>query len=68
MIGIPEPCADLVYLLIDDLLHTLEERVERYYRVWCSSGAARLVSSTAVRTFNAAGYLLEVIRRASIDP
>ena len=59
-IGIPEPCTDILFLLIDDLLHTSEAKVDRYYRVWSSSGAAMLVASTAVRSFNAAGCLIEV--------
>jgi hypothetical protein len=65
-IGIPEPCTDIVHLLIDDLLHMSEEKVERYYRVWCRSGAATLVSSTTTRSFNAAGCLVEVSHRAAI--
>jgi hypothetical protein len=59
-IGIPEPCTDIMFLLIDDLLHTSEAKVDRYYRVWSSSGSAMLMSSTTVRSFNAAGYLDEV--------
>ena len=62
-IGIPEPCTDIVHLLIDDLLHMSEEKVDRYYRVWCSSGEATLVSSTTARSFNAAGCLVEVRHR-----
>ncbi len=59
-VGIPEPCTDIMFLLIDDLLHTSEAKMDRYYRVWRSSGSAMLMSSTTVRSFNAAGYLVEV--------
>eukprot|EP00291_Cryptomonas_curvata_P030525 CAMPEP_0172214248 /NCGR_PEP_ID=MMETSP1050-20130122/38053_1 /TAXON_ID=233186 /ORGANISM="Cryptomonas curvata, Strain CCAP979/52" /LENGTH=241 /DNA_ID=CAMNT_0012895191 /DNA_START=2158 /DNA_END=2880 /DNA_ORIENTATION=- len=69
-IGIPEPCTDLVYLLIDDLIHKASEKLDRYHRVWCSSGEAMLVSSTTTRSFNAAGKLVEIqlqIRAISAD-
>jgi hypothetical protein len=59
-IGLPERCTDIVYLLIDDLLHKTNVRVDRYYRVWCSSGKVMLVSSTTARSFNATGNLVEV--------
>jgi hypothetical protein len=59
-IGIPEPCTDIVYLLVDDILHMSDERVDRYYRVWCSSGTAMLVSSTTTKVFNTSGYAVEV--------
>jgi hypothetical protein len=61
-IGIPGPCKDIVYLLIDDLLHMSEVSVDKYYRVWRSSGASMLVSSTTSRHFNDAGNLIEVCR------
>ena len=64
-VGIPESSRDIVYLLIDDLLHMSGEKVERYFRVWSSSGACMLVSSTTARSFNAAGFLLEVSRPSS---
>jgi hypothetical protein len=66
-IGIPESCTDIMYLLIDDLLHMSEQRVDRFFRIWCSSGAAMLVSSTIIRSFNAAGLLVEVSRHASVE-
>jgi hypothetical protein len=59
--GIPEPCTDIMFLLIDDLLHMSEANVERYYRVWRNSGSAMLMSSTTVRSFNSVGYLDEVV-------
>ncbi len=59
-IGFPEHATDIVYLLVDDLLHMSEARVERYHRVWCSSGAAMLVSSTTIRSFDTAGNLAQV--------
>ncbi len=59
-LGIPDPCTDILYLLIDDLLHMSETSVERYHRVWCSSGAAMLVSSTTTRSFNTTGHLAQV--------
>jgi hypothetical protein len=64
-IGIPEPCTDILHLLIDDLLHMSERSVERYHRVWCSSGAAMLVSSTTTRSFNTTGHLLQVSHHVS---
>ncbi len=60
-IGIPEPCTDIMNLLIDDLLtQPWDKQMDRYYRVWSSSGEAILVSSTTLRRFNAEGYLYEV--------
>jgi hypothetical protein len=59
-VGIPKLCTDIVYLLIDDLLHISEKKAHRCYRVWSSSGSAMLVSSTTIKFFNAAGYLVEV--------
>jgi hypothetical protein len=59
-IGIPGLCRDIVYLLIDDVLHMSEERVHRYFRVWSSSGAVMLVSSTTDRHFDSTGILIEV--------
>ena len=59
-LGIPKLCTDIVHLLIDDLLHISEEKTERYYRVWCRSGSATLVSSTTVRNFNATRNLAKV--------
>jgi hypothetical protein len=66
-IGIPEPCTDILYLLIDDVLHMSEMRLDRYYRVWFSTGSAMLVASTTTRTFNAAGSLIEVSRRDPVE-
>jgi hypothetical protein len=58
--GVPDQCTDIMYLLIDDVLHISEERVERYYRVWCRPEAAMLVSSSITRSFDAAGYVEKV--------
>ena len=66
-LGIPKLCTDIVHLLIDDLLHILEEKAERYYRVWCRSGSAILVSSTTIRSFNAAGHLVKVSQHNSVE-
>ena len=59
-IGIPEPCTDILYLLIDDLLHSSENKIDRYHRIWSSTGSVMLVSSTTVRSFDVAGYLVKV--------
>ena len=67
-IGIPEPCTDISYLLIDDLEHLSEARVDRYFRVWCTSGAAMLVASSTIRTFDTSACLVEVSRRAHCPP
>ena len=63
-IGIPEHCTDIVALLIDDLLHMSEERVRRCHRLWYRSGAAMLVSSTTIRSFNVEGFPVKVSRLA----
>ncbi len=65
-IGVPTSCTDIVCLLIDDLLtRPSEKKLNRYYRAWSSSGAAMLVSSTTVRSFDSAGYLAEVRKPCS---
>ncbi len=66
-IGIPEQCTDILHLLLDELLHPFRKKIDRYYRVWSRSGAAMLVSSTTVRSFNAAGYLVKVRPRVFIE-